>query len=400
MDYCKYADPFYFVSNIGTAFNVDNITPNALLPFGKMSAGVHPLKFGQGEGDKILTRGVSDFYHTETENGGHYYNYAVVTPFYGEISEITKFHIAKNQDAQTGYYKMTMGDTDCEVTLSKDVIYHHCYFEKQNGRVAIDFSNDTLLKQPYVEITPLGEVLFSGTVSGEKLYFCALAECQNPKVTLFENLCETEKKSITPDTKNHFGAIFDFDGNGIILKIANSTLGFDDAKQKARSAIDSFDTVMNKAYATWGKHLSRIEIETESGEFKHKFYSAFYHILANGVDITDGSFREFENDSLTFLKQFKEIQPFIFTAYREFSSKLTQRGEICAHCGEIFAYIDKAVIHLENGNKLEIIVKKQSKESTYIDYIEFNGEKVEGNKLDFCEIVKGGELVFSIIEKD
>ena len=366
MDYCKYADLFYGNGEVDHYYNdglaskwfyikalCGNTTPNAVLPFGKISAGAYSGGYPCGYGthypnycgeikklsDKMKVRGVSHIHHSGTGAIGFYYNYAITTPFYGDVSNITKYYEVQNEEAQPGYYKMTFNNIDCELTVSKDVAYHHYYFEKDDGRIAIDFSNDGLAKEfgesfysfakdPYVEVTPFGEVLFSGIMSGVKLYFCAAIEAENSKAVLFEDVTETDAKSISPSPEKPFGAIFDFDGNSAVVKLSYSTLGFDEAKQSVRSAIDSFDTVMNKAYATWGKHLSRIEIETDDEELKGKFYSNLYHSLIKPVDMTGENLMGLKDDCITdiatFWDQYKTVFPLIFMAYPEFGKKLTK----------------------------------------------------------------------------
>ena len=365
MDYCKHTDLFYGNGEVDHYYNdglaskwfyikalCGNTTPNAVLPFGKISAGAYSGGYPCGYGthypnfcgeikklsDKMKVRGVSHIHHSGTGAIGFYYNYAITTPFYGDVSNITKYYELQNEEAQPGYYKMNFNGIDCELTVTEDVAYHHYYFENDDGRIAIDFSNDGLAKEfgelfydfskdPYVEITPFGEVLFSGYLSGIKLYFCATVNCENPKVTLFENLSETDKKSINPDPKQPFGAIFDFDGNSAILKISYSTLGFNEAKQSVRNATDSFDGVMNKAYAIWGKYLSRIEIETDDEQLKGKFYSNLYHSLIKPVDMTGENIMGVSGNCVsgitTFWDQYKTVFPLIFMAYPEFGKTLT-----------------------------------------------------------------------------
>lgn len=366
MDYCKYADLFYGNGEVDHYYNdglaskwfyikalCGNTTPNAVLPFGKISAGAYsggyPCGYGThfpnccGKidklGDQMTVRGVSHLHHSGTGAIQYYYNYAITTPFYGDVSNITKYYPIQNEEASPGYYKMTMNGIDVELTVSDDVAYHHYYFEQENGRIAIDFSNDGLSKQfgeqfyafskdPYVEVTPFGEVLFSGLLSGVKLYFCVKIDAEKPTVTLFEDVSETKENSITPNPQKPFGAIFDFKGNNAVIKLAYSTLGFDEAKKSIRDASDSFDTVMNKAYATWEKHLSRIEIQTDDDELKGKFYSNLYHSLIKPVDMTGENLMGLKDDCITdistFWDQYKTVFPLIFMCYPEFGAKLAK----------------------------------------------------------------------------
>lgn len=366
MDYCKYADLFYGNGEVDHYYNdglaskwfyikalCGNTTPNAVLPFGKISAGAYSGGYPCGYGthypnccgkieklsDKMKVRGVSHIHHSGTGAISFYYNYAITTPFYGDVSNILNYYELQNEEAQPGYYKMTFNNIDCELTVTNDVAYHHYYFEKDNGRIAVDFSNDGLAKEfgelfyafskdPYVEVTPFGEVLFSGVLSGIKLYFCVAIEAENSKAVLFEDITETDAKSIHPDPQKPFGAIFDFDGNSAIVKLSYSTLGFEQAKQNVRNAIESFDSVMNKAYVIWGKHLSRIEIETDDDELKQKFYSNLYHSLIKPVDMTGENIMGVSGNCVsgisTFWDQYKTVFPLIFMAYPEFGKILTK----------------------------------------------------------------------------
>ena len=262
MDYCKYADVFYGNGETDHYYSdglsskwfyikalCGNTTPCAVLPFGKISAvsysGGYPCGYGTHHpnccggikkvSDTMTVRGISHIHHSGTGAIQYYYNYAITTPFYGDISAIEKFYPAENEQGRPGYYSVTFNGIDCEVTVSDRCAYHHYYFEKSGGRVAVDFSNDGLLKEfgeqfysfakdAHIEVTPFGEILFSGIMSGIRLYFCVVAEGVNVRAGLFADGAEcAEKSKDNMDVSKPFGGVFDSDGDSVIIKL-NCTL--------------------------------------------------------------------------------------------------------------------------------------------------------------------------------
>ncbi|MBQ7901391.1 MAG: glycoside hydrolase family 92 protein, partial [Clostridia bacterium] len=365
MNYCKYTDVFYGNGEVDHYYSdglaskwfyikalCGNTTPHAVLPFGKISVGAYSGGYPTGYGthfpnscggikkisDTMCIRGISHLHHSGTGAIGYYYNYAVTTPFYGDLSNITKFYPGCNEQAQPGYYGVTFNGIDCEVTVSANTAYHHYYFENDGGRVAVDFSNDGLLKdfgkqfygtvgQPYLEVTPFGEVLFSGILSGVKLYFCAAIEGVDAKAALFAEADVSHQTKLADiDASKPFGGVFDFDGKSVIVKISYSTIDFEHAKANVRNSSDSFDTVMNKAYSVWNKYLSRVEITTDNEELKGKFYSNLYHSLIKPADMTGESILGVEgavvSDLATLWDQYKTLYPLIFMLYPDMGQKL------------------------------------------------------------------------------
>lgn len=379
MDYCKYADVFYGNGETDHYYSdglsskwfyikalCGNTTPCAVLPFGKISAcaysGGYPTGYGthypnccggiRKVADSMQVRGISHLHHSGTGAIQYYYNYGVTTPFYGDISVIEKFYPIEREDGRPGYYAVTFNSIDCEVTVSDRCAYHHYYFDKPGGRVAVDFSNDGLLKEfgekmyslakdAFIEVTPFGEILFSAVLSGVKLYFCVAAEGVNVRARLFDRDGECISSSKDDmDVSKPFGGVFDFDGDSVIIKLAYSTLDFDHAKADVRNSIDSFDTVMNKAYDQWNKYLSRIEIDTDDEELKHKFYSNLYHSLIKPVDMTGEDILGVKGDTVagltTLWDQYKTVFPLIFMAYPDMGEKLVKAlGNISRTKGRI-----------------------------------------------------------------
>ncbi len=61
--------------------------------------------------------------------------------------------------------------------------------------------------------------------------------------------------------------------------------------------------------------------------------------------------------------------------------------------------VQKAIIHLENGNTLTITANNQSRENVYVKSVSVNGNILEGNLLSHQDIIRGGEIVFEMSDK-
>lgn len=365
MDYCKYADLFYGNGEInppptdGIAANwlylkaqCGNTVPHAALPFGRITAGAFSGGYPCGYGthypnccggirklwDKNMARGFSHIHHSGTGGITYYYNYAIVTPFYGELENSCEYHELKNETAKPGYYSVDFGDVFCELTVGTKVAYHHYFFEKEGGRVAVDFSNDGLSKvfgemfygtptDVHMEINASGEVLASGFYKGVKLYFCISLEGLDVSCHLFDGNDIKSDSSLDPSGEK-YGAVYDFSGDSVIVKVSYSTLSYDAAKANVRESLDSFDATMNKAYDKWNITLSAIHIETDDEELKGKFYSNLYHSLIKPIDMTGENIVGVKDDVCvdfaTFWDMYKTALPLIFTLYPEMGDKIVK----------------------------------------------------------------------------
>ena len=154
-EYCQYADVFYGNGEVdhfaeeGLASKwfaikamCGNTTPHAVLPFGKMSVGAYSGGYPTGYGchypnscggirklyDRLRIRGFSHLHQSGTGAIEYYYNYAVTTPFYGGLDQITQYHEAKEEQACPGYYAVSMQDIRCELTVTQDTALHRYLF--------------------------------------------------------------------------------------------------------------------------------------------------------------------------------------------------------------------------------------------------------------------------------
>ena len=350
-DYCKYVDVFYgngevdhyAKDGIGSKWFYikalcGNTVPHPVLPFGKMSVGAYSGGYPTGYGthypnscggieklwDSNKIRGFSHLHQSGVGGIGYYYNYAVTTPFYGDLDNVNKFYDLENESAKPGYYTVTFNDVVCELTVDEATALHRYQFKKDGGRVAVDFSNDGLsklfdekfygtVKKEALEVSDDGMVFFSGIMSGVKLYFCVTLEGENVRSELFD---DSEK----------YGCIFDFDGRDVVVKLSYSTIDFESAKKNVEKA-KGFDETSKKAYEIWNNHLGAIDIDADE-DFKTKFYSNFYHSIIKPVDMTGEQVLGIKDDLVvdyaTFWDMNKTVLPLVFMLYPEMSEKIVK----------------------------------------------------------------------------
>lgn len=371
-DLCQYVDVFYGNGEIdhyaeeGLASKwfyikalCGNTAPHPVLPFGKISVGAYSSAYPTGYGthypnscggirklyDEMKIRGFSHIHHSGVGGIKYYYNYAVTCPFYGELDEIAKFHPVKEENAKPGYYTVQFNDIKTELTVNENTAFQRHTFLKEGGRLAVDFSNDGLAKifgerfYAFAKDAEMiqsaeNEVLFSGVLSGVKLYFCVKTEGQNVKSNLFVNDTEVlfanavgEAVSIE-DTAKMFGGVFDFDDNEVLVKVAYSTIGYEEAQKQVYSAVDSFDETAAKAYDIWNTYLSAFEVTTDDAVLKEKFYSNLYYSLIKPADLTGENILGVKDDVVsefaTLWDQYKTVMPLIYLAYPDMSNKIVK----------------------------------------------------------------------------
>lgn len=379
-DFCQYVDVFYgngavdHFAEDGLASKwfylkalCGNTSPHAVYPFGKMSVGAYSGGYPTGYGthhpsscggikrihdDILKIRGFSHLHQSGTGAMGYYYNYAITTPFYGSVDRITEYHEVTRESGRPGYYSAVVNDILCEVSVTSDTALHRYHFEKKQGRLAIDFSNDglsrtfprkrySLVEEGALELVSSNQVYFSGIFSGIKLYFCAVVEGANVSGKLFFDANELESaRFVVEDNTKPFGAVFDFDGDDIVVKLSYSTIGYQQAREKLVNTNMSFDEAAAGTYDVWNDYLSAIDIETEDEELKEKFYSNFYHSLIKPCDMSGEQMLGIKDnlvvDFATFWDQYKTLYPLIFMLYPSMGEKIVKAiGNVSRTLGKI-----------------------------------------------------------------
>lgn len=363
-DACKYVDVFYGNGETDRFFDdglaskwfyikaqCGNTVPHATLPFGKMSVGPYSGGYPSGYGthfpnscggiyklgDTHLVRGFSHLHQSGTGGIRYYYNYAITTPFFGNISEIERYYPLEDECACPGYYSAKINDFRCQLTVDGAVAVHRYQTNGKCFRVAIDFSNDGLskrfgsnfsatVKEGFVEITDAGEAIFTGVFSGIKLYFCAKA-VNAAKASIFYSNEEQAGNSLKiEDESKNFGVVFDVNDSDTEVRITYSTVSPDQALRTLRNSTDSFDHIKEKAYKIWHCALSAIKIETDDEVLLQKFYSNLYHSLIKPCDMSGESVLgvngEFVSDLATLWDQYKTTIPLIMLCYPNMGKRI------------------------------------------------------------------------------
>lgn len=364
-DFCQYVDPFYgngevdHFAETGPASKwfyikalCGNTIPHATLPFGKMSVGPFSGGYPTGYGNHFpnscggirklfegnMARGFSHLHQSGTGGIRYYYNYAVTTPFYGKLDNISVLRELKDETAQTGFYSCRLDDILCEFTVNGGTAVHRYTFGEENGRIAVDFSNDGLhpdfgdwwrgtVTEAEVSIAK-NKIFFSGILSGIKLYFCIHFEGKVKKLRLFEGNSEKRGSSLSAESLNApFGVVADLSDKELLVKVSYSTVSFKKAEQSILSASGSFENLCDRARNVWNRHLSVIRIDAEP-ELMTRFYSALYHSLVKPCDLSGERVLGVKGDVVTGLAtlwdQYKTLYPLIFTFYPDMGKKLVR----------------------------------------------------------------------------
>ena len=246
-DACKYVDVFYGNGESDRFFDdglaskwfyikaiCGNTVPHAVLPFGRMSVGPFSGGYSSGYGthfpngcggirklsDKQTVRGFSHLHQSGVGGMKFYYNYVIASPIYGGAEKMLEFRELQSEEARPGYYKCELDGIKCELTVDGGVAVHRYTFEREEGRVAVDLSNNGLSKSfsegfrgtvenETVELVADNEIVCEGDFAGVHLYFCVKAE----------------GKSLNGETlSDPLGAIFDFEGNELVLRGGSTSL--------------------------------------------------------------------------------------------------------------------------------------------------------------------------------
>lgn len=364
-DYCRYVDVFYGNGEVdhfaeeGLASKwfyikalCGNTVPHATLPFGKMSVGPYSGGYPTGYGDhypnscagikklfgKNMAKGFSHLHQSGTGAIRYYYNYAVTTPFYGDIKNSALYSELLEETASPGYYSCRFNGIDCEFTVSGAVAIHRYRFEKEGGRISVDFSNNGLhpvfgdyyrgeVRDIKIEKAEENKVYFTGIMSGALLYFCADFGKNVSSLSLFKEENELDATMLTAERAvAPLGAVADIKGTETVVKIAYSTLSLSAAEQSINAVCGSFEEISDRAHDIWNKHLSAIDISTDDETLKERFYSNLYHSLVKPCDMTGehvlGIRGELVTDLATLWDQYKTVYPLIFTLYPDMGKKL------------------------------------------------------------------------------
>lgn len=363
-DYCKYVNVFQGTDEIdlpkpeGVAAAwrfikglCGNNTPAAALPFGRITAGLYSAGYSSGYGKLMLNshgpirhlyeknqfRGISHLQNDGTGDIDTFYNYAVVSPFTGALSESAAPRDFDGERAQPGFYacRDLLSMALCEVTVTRRAALHRITFEKDGGRVSVDFSNDGLYEngghvrseagRASLSLVSDREVAVTAHLHGIPVHFYAVFDGGKGPLRLWADNIETDARTLELDAGRRFGVVIDA-SNRVSITLGLSPRSAEIAKRDAISNGLGFDEAVSIARDEWNKALSRLDAKFDDERDLEIFYSNLYHSLVKPCDFSGESFiydeDEFVLEFATIWDQYKTAFPLIYTLYPDMARKI------------------------------------------------------------------------------
>ncbi len=375
-DYCRYVDVFLGCDEIDLPEPVGvaktwqfikgitgNTNPGAALPFGKYSCCAYTAGYPTGYGDHLPNSCPQDFRRTSEcknflglshfqQNGtgaiDYYYNYCIISPFYGKPEHFKGTPIA-DEYAQPGYYAVK-GENGiyAETTVSDKSVYHRFRFAEKGGHIAVDFTNDGLLKRSerdyarpdsgLIRIVSPTEIHAEIVLSGLPTCFCLRLQNARAVSLLQNNQYIAGKEILFGKTEDTFGVFIECDDLMPESRLSVSLKSTETAVADAYADEGGFDAVRQNAYTCWNEALSRIAIDSEDERQKEIFYSNLYHTLIKPCIRTGESplwdDPAFCVDFATMWDVYKTQFPLLFSVYPDVSEQIVQTMINCGlHTG-------------------------------------------------------------------
>ena len=363
-NYCQYVDVFQGVDEIdlpkpeglAAAWRLikgrcGNNTPAAALPFGRLTAGCYSGGYSSGYGrlmynthgeipklyDHNKFRGMSHIQNDGTGDIDTFYNYAVLSPFVGDLKTSAQPRDFDRERACPGYYACqdSSSGAECEVTVTRRCALHRITFPHDAGRISVDFSNDGLYedgghlhsKAGKAELTLISdcEAEVCAELHHLPIYFFIRVSGNKSPLRLWVDDAERQEKELTLEPGHRFGIVIDAE------RQVNVTLGLSPknmaiARRDVLSNPLSFDEARAKAYETWNEALSRVDAVFDTEKDYRIFYSNFYHSLLKPCDFSGESFlydqEEFVLEFATIWDQYKTQLPLIDTLYPDMARRV------------------------------------------------------------------------------
>ena len=364
-DYCQYVNVFQGVDEIdlpdakGVAAGwkfikglCGNNTPAAALPFGRLTACCYSGGYSSGYGrlmknshgkighlfENNMFKGMAHLQNDGTGDIDTFYNYALISPFLGDLAHADDPRPFSDESACPGYYTCTdsLTGAKCEATVTRRCALHRISFHKAGGRIRVDFSNDGLYEDGQHNRFPAGacrlEIEGENRVSAKAclhnvdIYFCLTFE-GGKNLRLWNDGAETDARSIALPAGHTFGCVFDAEET-VLITLGLSPKSAEIAQNDALGNRLTFDEARHAARDLWNDALSRLDAEFDDERDARIFYSNFYHSLVKPCDFSGESYlyesESFVTEFATIWDQYKTALPLIFTLYPEMSKKIVE----------------------------------------------------------------------------
>ena len=371
---------------------VGNTHPGAICPLGMVSvcpySGAYPTGYGlydkNTDGhprrlfDTYQASGFTHFHQSGTGAIRKYYNYLRVTPMLGPLTELGQNWPLRDEHAEPGYYRCTLGDTGITAELTtapKAAIHRYTFPQARRANLILDCSRGGI-DIPYGRTVPTladVEVLSPDTaraklvVEGVPLHVWIELDQEQWKYgvwfdkknvgggrqLVFDHIRES---TLTP-FGIHFGGPTEA-GQPVELRLGFSWRSTDQARSNlhatlansstptaptatrhAPSGTSAFKHVKHLTQHTWRNDLSRIAVEGGSDDQQKLFYTALYHSLIKPSDATGESpfwpgSGPFFYDFCTMWDIYKTQLPLLMTLYPKRSAAIiTSLLTICEQEG-------------------------------------------------------------------
>ena len=363
-DYCRYVNVFHGCDEIdlpkpegvAAAWRLikglcGSNTPAAALPFGRITAGCYSGGYSSGYGrlmynthgpisklyDRNKFKGIAHLQNDGTGDIETFYNYAVLSPFVGDLGGSAAPRDFDRESGCPGYYtcRDSLSQAVCEVTVTERAALHRLSFPHDQGRVSIDFSNDGLYEDGGHLHSPAGEAVLTlvsdceaavrVTLHRLPVYFYVRAEGVKGAMRLWADGRETDEKELALGPGHRFGVVFDA-RRRVSVTLGLSPKGTDVPRRDVLSNPYSFDEAKARAYDAWNAALSRIDARFDEERDFRIFYSNFYHSLIKPCDFNGESFlydnEEFVLEFSTIWDQYKTEMPLIDALYPEMARRM------------------------------------------------------------------------------
>ncbi len=328
-------------------------TPAAALPFGRITAGCYSGGYSSGYGrlmynthgeirklwQQNMFRGISHLQNEGTGDIDTFYNYAVLSPFDGELKNAAEARPFSEERAEPGYYacRDSMTGALCEVTVTPRAALHRVGFPSGHGFVSVDFSNDGLYDDGGHLHSPAGEahltLLTDDTAAVScvlhqlNVYFCVRVEGAAGPLRLWKDGLTQNGKDMSLEPGHRFGIWFECGPQaGVTLGLSPKSEAI--ARRDALENPYSFDEARSAAYHRWQEALSRIEARFDGERDAEIFYSNLYHSLVKPCDFSGESFlydqEAFVLEFATIWDQYKTLMPLLYTLYPQISGRIVE----------------------------------------------------------------------------
>lgn len=317
-DPLKYVNPF-----ICTEGDNGQLYPGASYPFGMVQ--LSPETEGDSHvGYYYENEYIEGFSHLRIPGGGSQGKGGglLIKPgigiFTSKISEFREKYIKSEEEASAGYYKLVLeSGIKVELTVTQRAGFHRYTFpkeKKEDRYIAIDLSHSyvsmldaSLNMKSDREITGMIKSLHNRGGGYHKLYFAIVSDVPFESFTSWKG---EEKGEQAIREGNNIGVWLNFPEGGknvVQLKVGLSPVSEELAMQEATTEIKdwNFDNTWKNTASTWRKKLSKIEIKSDSEEFKTLFYTHLYHsyLVPNISSSSNGTYRTaHQPDSIYYTK--------------------------------------------------------------------------------------------------